>query len=287
MRAVLLLAAAVAAGTVVVAAAASDGVSPVVRTGPPAPSLEALAGVNFVSACGFSHRRMDDPIVYPGQPGASHDHSFVGNRSTNAFSTLKSLLRFGATTCHRPADTAAYWLPTLVVGDRMVAPRRAQVYYRRGTLAQVTPFSPGLRVIAGNARATEPQGRRITSWNCGPNADVPPSETVPTCPDAAANSLRLRVRFPDCWDGRRLDSVDHQRHMAYSVRGYCSATHPVAVPAITIIYTYPVTGGPGTSLASGNQFSAHADFFNAWQQAELERLVDVCLNALRHCQRDG
>jgi hypothetical protein len=75
--------------------------------------------------------------------------------------------------------------------------------------------------------------------------------------------------------------------MAYSVRGVCSATHPVAVPAITIIYTYPVTGNAATTLASGNQFSAHADFFNAWHQPELERLVDVCLNALRHCQRDG
>ena len=33
--------------------------------------------VNFVSVCRFSHRAPDDPIVYPGQPGLSHDHSFV------------------------------------------------------------------------------------------------------------------------------------------------------------------------------------------------------------------
>jgi hypothetical protein len=31
------------------------------------------------------------------------------------------------------------------------------------------------------------------------------------------------------------------------------------------------------------QFSGHADFVNAWQQAELKRLVDYCLNALRVC----
>ena len=32
-----------------------------------AKSVRALQGVNFVSACGFSHRAPDDPIVFPGQ----------------------------------------------------------------------------------------------------------------------------------------------------------------------------------------------------------------------------
>ena len=49
---------------------------------------ERLRGVNFVSSCTFTHRAPDDPIVFFGQPGASHDHSFVGNTSTNASSTL-------------------------------------------------------------------------------------------------------------------------------------------------------------------------------------------------------
>ena len=34
------------------------------------------------------------------------------------------------------------------------------------------------------------------------------------------------------------------------------------------------SGGEGFSLASGGQFSAHADFVNAWRPGELERLVD-------------
>jgi hypothetical protein len=28
--------------------------------------------------------------------------------------------------------------------------------------------------------------------------------------------LQLDVIFPDCWDGRHLDSPDHKSHMAYS-----------------------------------------------------------------------
>ena len=32
-----------------------------------------LKGVNFVSACGFSHRASDDPIVAPRRPGTFHN----------------------------------------------------------------------------------------------------------------------------------------------------------------------------------------------------------------------
>ena len=71
-----------------------------------------LRGVNFVSACTFSHAASDDPIVFFGKPGASHHHSFVGNTGTHASSTLESLLA-GGSTCHRPGDTAGYGMPTL------------------------------------------------------------------------------------------------------------------------------------------------------------------------------
>ena len=56
-----------------------------------------LVGVNFVENCRFSHELPDDPIVFPGTPGASHQHTFVGNRTTNASSTFGSL-RSGPTT---------------------------------------------------------------------------------------------------------------------------------------------------------------------------------------------
>ena len=64
-------------------------------------------------------------------------------------------------------------------------------------------------------------------------------------------------------------------------------THPVAVPAIALIYRYPVTGGPDTALASSGQLTAHADFVNSWAVNELAALVDGCLNALRHCGRES
>jgi hypothetical protein len=236
--------------------------------------------VNFVSHCGFSHAAPDDPIVYPGEPGKSHEHSFVGNVSTNASSTLDSLLGAG-TTCLRRADTAAYWMPTLSDGGTVVQPVGATIYYRRRTLQHVQPFPTGLKMIAGDSHAVAPQPLNVTYWNCGVVAGVAPQSSVPTCPAGAM--LRLHVRFPDCWDGTNLDSADHKSHMAYSAAGACPADHPVAVPAIEVIFRYPIRGNANVYLSSGGQFSGHADFFNAWHEQRLTELVEHCLDGLRHC----
>jgi hypothetical protein len=247
------------------------------------PRARSALGVNFVGNCRFSHMAMDDPIVFPGQPGASHDHTFVGNVSTNAFSTLESL-RAATTTCRRPGETAAYWMPTLYVNGNPVEPTGATIYYRRGRVTgHIRTFPPGLKMIAGDSKATSPQPLSVTFWNCGVLGGVEPTSTVPTCPGGPMTSLRLHVRFPSCWDGKSVDSTDHKSHMAYAAGRTCPASHPVAVPAIELIYRYPVAGGAGVTLASDGQFSAHADFFNGWKQGALTRLVNGCLNAFRHC----
>ena len=281
---VLVLAAGAALALAATAAFAGHGKSDPARTAAKA-RMAQLHGVNFISACRFSHRAADDPIIYPGKPGLSHDHSFVGNTSTGAFSTLASLRATGTTTCQRPGDTAAYWVPTLIVDGKAVAPRGATIYYRRRTTDHVQPFPQGLKMIAGDSHSMTPQSLRVAFWNCGVQTMIPPSSTAPACPDERGSGLRLHVNFPSCWDGRQLDSTDHQSHMAYSRAGSCPATHPVSVPAISLIYRYPVVGEHAIALTSGGEYSGHADFFNAWNPHTLARLVDSCLNALRHCAR--
>jgi hypothetical protein len=233
----------------------------------------------FAVACGFSHRNQDDPIVYPRERGLSHDHTYFGNSSTNAFSTPASLRAAGRTTCRLRADTAAYWAPTLFVGGRAVEPLGAVVYYLRRTFARVQPFPAGLKVVAGNAAARSPQSRRVTFWSCG-GRDV--SSAMPTCAANHRSSLRLTVNFPNCWDGRRLDSADHQSHMAYSARGSCPSSHRVEVPAISLVVYYGVAGGRTAELSAGGDFSGHADFVNAWNQTALAALVDRYLNGFGH-----
>jgi hypothetical protein len=189
------------------------------------------------------------------------------------------------TTCQRPNDTAGYWVPTLFVGGDPVEPLGATIYYRRRTMEPVSPFPPGLKLIAGDAKAQFAQSMRVTFWNCGVESGVPPSSEPLACPGGRRGGLRFHVNFPNCWDGANTDSADHKSHMAYSVRGRCPSSHPVEVPAIALIIRYPIAGGDDLELASGGVYSGHADFFNAWNQQALTRLVDGCLNALRHCGR--
>jgi hypothetical protein len=271
---ILLLALAAIAVSVAGATRSSGDVTP--------GDLRRLEPVNFITVCKFSHRKPDDPIVFPGQPGLSHGHTFVGNVTTDAYSTAKSL-RGSPTTCERAEDTAAYWAPTLLVGHEPVIPVESTVYYRRRTVARIRAFPQGLQMVAGDSRATAPQSLLVTYWDCGKTGGVAPSSSVPTCPAGRTTSLRLNVRFPDCWDGKHLDTPDHKSHMSYSSRGRCDSAHPVAVPSITLVLQYPVAGGSDVELTSMGQYSGHADFMNVWQQAGLERLVDYCLNALRVC----
>lgn len=279
----VLLALCLAAGAVGVGVGAAAGQGRGSSRPPIVPP--GLRDVNFVSSCRFSHRNQDDPIVYPNQPGKSHDHTFFGNNTTNAASTLDSMLA-GTTTCQRPADTAGYWVPTLLRADgTAVEPLGATIYYRRRTRGPVEPFPTGLKVIAGNSHATDAQSTRIVFWNCGVAGGVRPSVDIPTCPGGRAAGLRLHIRFPNCWNGLALDSPDHQSHMAYAVDGVCPVTHPFAVPQITLIVNYGIVGGSGLELSSGGERTGHADFFNAWQPNALRGLVDACLNARRHCGR--
>jgi Domain of unknown function (DUF1996) len=264
-----------------------------------APHAPKLHGNNFFSNCRYSHTAADDPIVLPGLPGRSHSHTFFGNATTNARSTLASL-RDGPTTCKPRTDHAAYWVPTLYQNGREVRPMKAQLYYVLRGYDQMHPFPPGLRVVAGDAHATEPQSQRVTYWDCGGRAaKTAPSSTIPArCgviegrglglrrPGAKPTVVRwhtktyleLHVDFPDCWDGAHLDSPDHHSHMAYSSDYVCPRSHPVKVPLIRLTVRYPIDRGRGVVLASGGQFSGHADFFNAWDEKALARLVDDCFH---------
>jgi hypothetical protein len=241
------------------------------------PATSAVRG-SFLSVCEYSHRAKDDPIVKSGMPGMSHSHDFAGNKTTDAASDLASL-RAAATTCDRFQDTAAYWAPTLYDAGVAAAPRVFRAYYRPAIRdqAKVKPFPAGLKMVAGDAAATKPQPLGVSAWACSVDGPEVPQGRVPTCP--SDSPLRLRIVFPSCWDGMRLDSPDHKSHMAYPIRQACPPDHPVAVPQLTYSIRYRVAGGAAISLACGNAFCGHADFFSAWKSGKQEALVRSCINA--------
>jgi Domain of unknown function (DUF1996) len=245
--------------------------------------------------CNLSHSAADDPIVFPGQPGRAHHHDFFGNVSVDAATTTASLVQ-AASSCLNgigEVDKAAYWTPALMDGTRAVRgspdEHRIDAYYAvldKRLPLRAMPF--GLRMIAGDGKATGPQPLDVVHFNClrYPNGGqvTKSSAAIPTCPPGSY--LSAKITFPGCWDGRNLDSPDHKSHMAYPVRGACPVSHPVGLPSLGIRVRWKtVRGVPSSrlSLSSGGQFSLHADFWNAWSPSAMQWLVTNCLNQTRNC----
>jgi hypothetical protein len=293
------------------------------RIGPATYQPHATDGVGaFRVSCRFSHVNWDDPIVAPGQRGASHLHSFFGNTAVDALSTTQSIATTGDSTCTGGTlNRSAYWVPTMlsfqggdlgvpVTNFHGVTPwwthegsadgsEALQVYYKTGyqgvPAASVRSFPAGLRMIAGSATRTGPTGswNPVVSYDCidaGFTGGHVGGEAIPAC--AAGRLLIMSVRFPQCWDGRNLDSADHQRHMAYGTWGVgCPASHPVALPEVTFNVRWLVQPGQDTTrwrLSSDTYdgpagYSGHGDWFNGWDAATFQRVVDHCLRPGLDC----
>ena len=236
----------------------------------------------FVVECDPSHTATDDPIVFPGAPGFSHPHEFFGATTTNASSTADDLVD-GDTTCENRHDTAAYWVPALYDDGTRIPPDELIAYYRTGRgidPAEVRPWPFGLVMLAGDPLAEGPQPTGIAAWTCGASDHLTPEPRQ--CSSRAP--LAMRLTFPDCWDGENLDSVDHRRHVAYSIEGACPRTHPVPIVQLILAVRYAYDGDPGgLRLASGAPTTVHGDVMNAWSDDELRNLTELCLERGEIC----
>ncbi|MEV6013597.1 DUF1996 domain-containing protein [Streptomyces sp. NPDC051976] len=252
----------------------------------------------FQAKCAPSHTAPDDPIVFPGQPGKSHDHTFMGNASTNADSTTASLDAASGTTCLAPGDKSAYWMPSLFNGDQKVLPVGPQTIYYKSSVTDYTsvrPFPKGLRFVVGSPMQTKDEFQNlkgtVEGWECGTsykNYDFPAS-----CSSTPDTQLNIRLQAPSCWDGIHLDTPDHRSHMAYPIasgnnQNVCPADHPVALPMIEFKMAWPVNGDMSrVKLASGAGYSFHYDVFADWDDATLSAMVAHCINGGLQCDAHG
>ncbi len=267
--------------------------------GIPASSASEPSG-NFRTFCEMSHLSYDDPIVYPGQPGASHLHMFFGNTLADANSTYQSLRTTGSSTCQGgPLNRSAYWMPAIHnAAGKVVAPEYLNVYYKgNGTksgISNILTNPNGLRMIAGYNAANP--GAIRGEWSCNNGAK---STTVPACGNG--QTLSVELRFPMCWNGRDLDSADHRSHMAYgtggagwiTAQGGCPATHPFHLPEYTLIAVFTADGNsqnwyaasdrmPGMP-AQPNGSTYHADWFGAWENSIQDTWTQECIREMRNC----
>lgn len=227
----------------------------------------------FDTGCDFSHSASNDPIIFPGQPGASHLHDFYGNTTTDAFSTGQGLLDANAdrlhTTCKDSFDGAAYWTPALYMDGVKVQPANgAHVYYRSRqdpTVLPTTPFPTGFAVVSADHY-----------WVCG-DALGQRFQSAPTsCP--LSGVLIGVVTFDQCWDGVNLH-LTGETHVMRGGMNSCPVGYPTRIPALELLVRYNTDLAAHVfTLASGTTSTYHADFLNAWDPARLAFLVEECLD---------
>jgi Domain of unknown function (DUF1996) len=253
----------------------------------------------FRTVCYFSHAGWDDPIVMPGKPNASHLHYFFGNGQTNAFTTLADL-REGTSTCRGGAiNLTSYWQPAMIDmrTARAIAPQSSVVYYKQGYRLPTGPFASmpeGLKMVAGDPKGQAPSG--IVHFTCQPENWT--TDHIGPCP--VGSVVWASVTFPQCWDGKNLDSPDHRSHMAYPAGRpkppfgwFCPASHPVKFPEVVVSVLYPVRTGDDTKywrvvsdtydLSKPGGYSLHADWFGAWKPVFMDLWTKLCINATMEC----
>jgi Domain of unknown function (DUF1996) len=244
-----------------VGALVTSGCQPEQRWKPGDPSRwtePRLPSVAFVVTCALSHELYDDPLVHPGQAGASHHHAFFGNETTNADSTQQSL-NAGKTTCNDPLDRAAYWTPG-PAGDTLRA------YYDAGKAdpALLVSFRQGQVGLAGSPYTKTP-GSGVVAFRCGAPADGPDaagwSNSLPAGGCSAGTVPTVRYSFGQCGGARLLSCAANERPQYVRLR--------------------LVLEWRGSLNGTIHGMGAHADFWNAWDPSRLEELVAVCVRGER------
>lgn len=271
----------------------------------------------FRFLCAPSHNAYDDPIVYPGQPGKSHLHTFFGNTLANANSTYASLRTTGEGSCNNLLNRSAYWVAAMMhPSGKVVMPEVIVVYYKRAAAKSSDCKPPvsqgclglprGLRYVFGyNMNDPAKSDPTTMRWfNCarlngndagvvsGHFATIRQAATA-GCPNDAL--IGMAIVSPSCWNGKDLDSPDHRSHMAYMSYGdwgyaRCPSTHPYLLPFFETISWYQNDASAADwKLSSDVQMgteggvTAHADWWGAWEDSIKDRWTKSCIDEGRSC----
>ncbi|MES9538600.1 DUF1996 domain-containing protein [Actinomadura sp. NPDC000600] len=276
------------------------------------PNRKASRG-SFTSRCGTDkekHQNTDNIIISPGVPnGAEHLHDYVGNLSTDAFSTDASLAAAG-TSCRIKAEKSTYFWPVLRVrrqGDAgkgaaekdknnvgtAVLPSKVILRYSGSPRGKVTAMPRFLRLFTGDAKAfSKGPANAQATWTCTGFTDRR-TDKYPLCPKGSDV-----VRFfdePSCWDGKNTDSANHRAHAVFPEDdGRCPAGFK-AIPHLTMALVYkgipnttPKNDGDvrfavdGFATEQHKPITDHAGYINVMSK-RLNAAVAKCVNRNRRC----
>ncbi|WP_067463182.1 DUF1996 domain-containing protein [Actinomadura macra] len=263
----------------------------------------------FTSSCGRNegqkHSNPDNVIVAPGvQNGAHHTHDYVGNKSTDGFSTDESLAASG-TTCTNGDKSTYYWPVVRLRAGRdnsaaarqsaadgnigsVVTPSSVRLQFNGNSRSKVTAMPPFMRVLMGDAKAgTNGLANAKAVWSCTGFLNRGFTDKYPLCPQGS--QVARVLEFPSCWDGRNSDSANHRDHVLFADErtGACQpGRRPVPQLQMTLTYNVPARA-QAFALDSfpeqnHNPVTDHADFINVMSRNLMQQAVN-CINSGRRC----
>ncbi|KAF2839218.1 hypothetical protein M501DRAFT_1016296 [Patellaria atrata CBS 101060] len=257
-----------------------------------------------------------DPLVEPGNSPSAHVHQIVGG---NVFApTMDGDIgaKGSCTTCTFADDFSNYWTAALYfkhptngsykrvpIMQNTALPNGIKggmtIYYTQQDFnsngnQKITAFPKGFRMTVGSPTtdsldaAKKHVGLRFVCLQ-DKGTRFPELPDFPTSP--CRGGIMTVHHFPSCWDGKNVDSPDHQSHMyntqkeAFLNAGPCPASHPVRMPQLAYETLYDTTqfnsmwqsGQPNPfvlSYGDNKGYGTHADYVFGWKDNTLQQAMD-------------